>query len=184
MSKRPPRNYLSNYNLLEQIALSKQEGKMNNELLNMLTLLCERYATRANFSSYTYLDEMKMNALLNLCRTWASFNAEKSSNPFAYYTQTVKNSFIQYLKIEKKQRDIRDMLLVMYGANPSYTYQLEHEMDGNALVDPSRHYIRRDNYEFMESINTPDVPVEEFDELEMGLSKLEAESDELDEDDF
>lgn len=168
MTKRPPRNYLSNYNLLEQIAISKENGKMSNELLNMITLLCERYATRANFSSYTYIEDMKMNALLNLCRTWASFNAERSQNPFAYYTQLIKNSFIQYLKIEKKQRNIRDKLLVDHGVSPSHTYQLEHEMEHSYHLDPALTYIRKDNYEFMESTNKAanDTKGLEFDELD------------------
>lgn len=150
MTKRAPRNYLSNYNLLEQIAISKEKGKMSDELLKMLMLLCERFATRGNFSSYTYLEDMKMNALVNLCNTWSTFNAERSSNPFAYYTQSVKNSFIQYLKIEKKQRNIRDKLLVDYGVSPSHTYIIESSMEDNHIVDPALLYIRRDNYEFME----------------------------------
>lgn len=149
MTKRAPRNYLSNYNLLEQIAISKENKKMSNELLKMLTLLCDRFATRGNFSSYTYLEDMKMNALVNLCNTWSTFNAERSSNPFAYYTQSIKNSFIQYLKVEKKQRNIRDRLLVDCGASPSHTYAIESAMEDNHIVDPALLYIRRDNYEFM-----------------------------------
>jgi hypothetical protein len=163
MTKRAPRNYLSNYNLLEQIAISKENKKMSNELLKMLTLLCDRFATRGNFSSYTYLEDMKMNALVNLCNTWGTFNAERSSNPFAYYTQSIKNSFIQYLKVEKKQRNIRDRLLVDCGASPSHTYAIEASMEGNHIVDPALLYIRRDNYEFM---NKPPEELSVIDELD------------------
>lgn len=165
MTKRAPRNYLSNYNLLEQIAISKSKNKMSNELVNMLTLLCDRYATRGNFASYTYLEDMKMNALVNLCKTWSTFDADRSSNPFAYYTQTIKNSFIQYLKIEKKQRTIRDKLLVDYGASPSHTYVIESSMEDNHIVDPALLYIRRDNFEFMERKQEVEVEVD-IDELD------------------
>ncbi len=45
-----------------------------------------------------------------------------SSNPFAFYTQCIKNSFIQFLKLEQYQRDVRDKILVKQGLSPSHGY--------------------------------------------------------------
>jgi DNA-directed RNA polymerase specialized sigma24 family protein len=64
---------------------------------------------------------------MSLVKTWDNFNPERSSNPFAFFTQCIKNSFIQYLKLEKRQRVIRDELLVDSGLTPSYNYQMEYE---------------------------------------------------------
>ena len=72
---------------------------------------------------------MQAYAMMMLCRTWSAFKPEKSKNPFAFFTQCVKNSFIQYLNSEKRHRTIRDELMVNEGLNPSYTYQLEHEAE-------------------------------------------------------
>lgn len=139
MARREKVNYLSNTNLLEQVGISKANGKMSNDLTKMLMLLCDRYSTKSNFAGYTFIDDMRMFALLNLCKTWSSFNAEKSNNPFAYYTQNIKNSFIQYLKNEKKQRNIRDMLLVSHGVNPSHTYSTEYAEEHH-VIDPAEMY--------------------------------------------
>ena len=124
------RNYLNNRDLLAQVMLSKEQEKMTDELAKMLQMLCKRYASRAQFANYTYNEDMQAYAMMMLVRTWKSFNPEKSNNPFAFFTQCVKNSFIQMLNQEKRQRTVRDELLVDKGMNPSYTYQLEHSKSG------------------------------------------------------
>jgi hypothetical protein len=126
---RAPRNYLSNANILEELRKCKDVGKMNKEFTNMMIMLCDKYANSGCFASYTYLDDMKSYALLNIVKNWNSFNLERSNNPFAYYTQNIKNSFRQYLNQEKKHRNIRDMLIVAAGADPSFTFKLEHEIE-------------------------------------------------------
>lgn len=135
MAKRAPRNYLSNHNILEQLRLSKQQGKMNNELAKMIRLLCERYASKGNFSGYTYVEDMMSYALLNICKNWALFDETKYDNPFAYYTQYIKNSYIQYLKMEKKQRNIRDALLIDNGLDASFNFQLDYSTMDNQNLD-------------------------------------------------
>lgn len=137
MAKKPQRNYLSNHNLLEQMELSKQQNKMTDDLSKMVMLLCERIANRPNFAAYTYIDDMKSYALLNIVKNWRSFDATKSSNVFSYLSTYIFNSFIQYLKAEKKQRNIRDSLLVHEGLDPSRTFVEDYKAqlnDGN--IDP------------------------------------------------
>ena len=129
--KKKPRkkNYLNNKDLLAEVLLSKENDppKMTDKLARMLQMLCARYGRRGQFANYTYNEDMQAYAMMMLVRTWNSFNPEKSNNPFAFFTQCVKNSFIQYLNGEKRHRVIRDELMVNEGLNPSYTYQLEHE---------------------------------------------------------
>ena len=128
-TKKTPKkkNYLNNKDLLAQVMLSKEQDQMTDELAKMLQMLCARYASRAQFANYTYNEDMQAYAMMMLVRTWRSFNPEKSNNPFAFFTQCVKNSFIQMLNQEKRQRNVRDELLIDKGLNPSYTYQIEHE---------------------------------------------------------
>ena len=125
-----PVNYLNNKDLLAEVIKSKEQNKMTNELARMLTLLTVRYSSKGNLAGYTYVDDMRAYAMLMLCKTWNSFNPEKSKNPFAFFTQCVKNSFRQYLNNEKKQRDIRDQLLVDIGLTPSHRFQLDHQTGG------------------------------------------------------
>jgi len=125
--KAKKKNYLNNKDLLAEVILSKSKGKMTDKLAHMLTVLCARYGRKGNFANYTYNDDMQAYAMMMLVRTWNSFKPEKSNNPFAFFTQCIKNSFIQFLNQERRQRDIRDVLLVDNGLTPSYTYQMEQE---------------------------------------------------------
>jgi hypothetical protein len=123
---KPIVKYLNNADMLKAVLASKEKGRMNEELATMLMMLVKRYGTKGNFVGYTYNDEMQSFALMMLTKTWASFNEKKSPNCFAYYTQCVKNSFIQYLKTEKKNQRLRDALLCDAGFMPSYSYQLDY----------------------------------------------------------
>lgn len=133
VSKRPVK-YLNNRDLLAQVIQSKAKLKMSGELAKMLSLLTSRYAKKGNFANYTYNDDMQGYAMLMLVKTWNSFDPAKSSNPFAFFTQCIKNSFIQYLNYEKRQRDIRDEVLVDNGLSPSYNFQYEYSAE--ALTEP------------------------------------------------
>jgi hypothetical protein len=101
----------------------KEHGQMTNKLALMMLKLCERYGTRSNWRGYTYNEEMRGQALLQLSQIGLQFDESKSSNPFAYYTAAITNSFTRILNIEKKNQNIRDDILEMNGLNPSWTRQ-------------------------------------------------------------
>jgi len=101
----------------------KDHGKMTRTLANMFMKLCERYATRSNWRGYTYNEEMRGQALLQLSQIGLQFDESKSQNPFAYYTAAITNSFTRILNLEKKNQNIRDDILEMNGLNPSWTRQ-------------------------------------------------------------
>jgi hypothetical protein len=108
---------------LETGEFSKDHGKMTNKLALMFMKLCERYATRSNWRGYTYNEEMRGQALLQLSQIGLQFDESKSQNPFAYYTAAITNSFTRILNLEKKNQNIRDDILEMTGLNPSWTRQ-------------------------------------------------------------
>jgi hypothetical protein len=108
---------------LEHGEFSKDHGKMTRKLATMFMKLCERYATRSNWRGYTYNEEMRGQALLQLSQIGLQFDESKSQNPFAYYTAAITNSFTRILNLEKKNQNIRDDILEMNGLNPSWTRQ-------------------------------------------------------------
>jgi hypothetical protein len=108
---------------LENGHFSKEQGKATNELAKMWMKLVDRYATRGNVRSYTYNDEMKGQAILQLSQIGLQFDESKSNNPFAYYTAAVTNSFVRIINLEKRAQNIRDDVLEMNDLNPSYTRQ-------------------------------------------------------------
>jgi len=102
---------------------TKDHGSMTPKLAHMFIKLCERYATRSNWRGYTYNDEMRSQALLQLSQIGLQFDESKSDNPFAYYTAAITNSFTRVLNIEKRNQNIRDDILEMNNFAPSYTRQ-------------------------------------------------------------
>ena len=102
---------------------NKEHGQMTDNLARMFIKLCERYATRGNVRGYTYNDEMRGQAILQLTQIGLQFDESKSDNPFAYYTAAVTNSFVRIINIEKRNQNIRDDILEMNGMNPSWTRQ-------------------------------------------------------------
>jgi hypothetical protein len=101
----------------------REHGTMTRKLATMFMKLCERYATRSNWRGYTYNEEMRGQALLQLSQIGLQFDESKSQNPFAYYTAAITNSFTRILNIEKKNQNIRDDILEINGLNPSWTRQ-------------------------------------------------------------
>ena len=108
---------------VEKGKFSKDHGSMTAKLAHMFIKLCERYATRSNWRGYTYNDEMRSQALLQLSQIGLQFDEAKSQNPFAYYTAAITNSFTRVLNIEKRNQNIRDDILEMNNYTPSYTRQ-------------------------------------------------------------
>jgi len=108
---------------LENGEFCRDHGEMTRKLAMMFMKLCERYATRSNWRGYTYNEEMRGQALLQLSQIGLQFDESKSQNPFAYYTAAITNSFTRILNLEKKNQNIRDDILEMNGLNPSWTRQ-------------------------------------------------------------
>jgi len=108
---------------------SNDHGKITPTLAHMFLKLAERYSQRSNWRGYTYVDEMRSQALVQLSQIGLQFDESKSENPFAYYTAAITNSFTRILNIEKKNQNIRDDILEMNEMMPSYTRQAKNESE-------------------------------------------------------
>lgn len=125
MTTTPPKkkkNYLNNADMLAQLRICHEQGRLTEEMGNMFLMLTKRYASIPRFSGYSYNDEMQSFALLTLTKVWERFDETRFNNPFAYFTQIIHNAFFQFNNQERHQRNIRDALLVEQGKNPSYNY--------------------------------------------------------------
>jgi hypothetical protein len=123
---------------------SKEHGQATRKLATMFIKLCERYATRSNWRGYTYNEEMRGQALLQLSQIGLQFDESKSQNPFAYYTAAITNSFTRILNLEKKNQNIRDDMLEQAGLNPSWTRQNAGKRNPNfgavvTIIDPAEY---------------------------------------------
>ena len=67
--------------------------------------------------------------MVNLVRAWRKFNLDKYDNPFAFFTQCIKNSFRQVLKVEKKEAKGRNAMMIRQGLDPSFNFTDEEYED-------------------------------------------------------
>jgi hypothetical protein len=116
---------------MENGHFSLKHARATDELARMWMKLVDRYATRGNVRGYTYNDEMKGQAILQLSQIGLQFDESKSNNPFAYYTAAVTNSFVRVINLEKRNQNIRDDILEMNDMNPSYTRQHQGEWEAS-----------------------------------------------------
>lgn len=122
-------DYISSEELFNEVMKCQAEGRVSDKLGQMFLTLATRYGTKPNFSGYSYLDEMISSGVVACIASLHKFNAEKSTNAFAYYTQVIHTSFLQVLNKEKKHQMIRDKSMVEANLNPSFAYQ-ESTKDG------------------------------------------------------
>lgn len=108
---------------LQTGSFNKDHGTITNKLARMYIMMCEKYAMKYNWRGYTYNDEMRNSAILQLTYVGLRFNEAKSANPFAYYTAAITNSFCRVLNTEKRNQNIRDDILELNGLNPSWSRQ-------------------------------------------------------------
>jgi len=110
----------------------QEQGRMTPKLAGMVMMLVERISRKGNYRGYSYLEDMKGSALLHLADVALKFNESKGDNPFAFYTTIINHSFKGLLNNEKKQRTIRDELMMAEGYSPSHNTIIEHEMKERA----------------------------------------------------
>jgi len=124
--KKKEEGYLSNKEMFTELMRCQEIGRVSDKLGKMYMILARRYASKPNFSGYSYKDEMISSGVVACVNALMKFNSERSDNPFAYYTSIVHNAFMQILNKEKKQQNIRDELLIKAELNPSFGYQERH----------------------------------------------------------
>lgn len=99
---------------------SLNHGRVTDRLGRMWVRLVSEYAKKPNWRAYSYIDEMQAQALTQLSAEGLKFDEHKGDNPFAFYTQTVKNVFIKVLGAEHRVQDIRDEIRKAAGLKPSW----------------------------------------------------------------
>lgn len=70
-------------------------------------LIAENLARRPNFSNYTYLEDMIGDGIENCISYASNYDATKTNNPFAYFTQIIYYAFIRRISKEKEQAEMK-----------------------------------------------------------------------------
>ena len=112
------RNYVNNADLLAALKAYLVKCEMADEagkpipqvpsyIGQSIFEIATRLASRANFSGYAYKEDMIMDGVENCLQYIRNFNPEKSTNPFAYFTQIIWYAFIRRIHKEKRQMYVK-----------------------------------------------------------------------------
>lgn len=78
-----------------------------NYIAHCIYDIANRLSTKPNFYGYPFREDMVMDGVENCLLYMHNFDAEKTENPFAYFTQIVWYAFLRRIAKEKKQMYIR-----------------------------------------------------------------------------
>ena len=107
-----------------------------NYLGECILKIANHLSYKPNFINYSYKDDMILDGIENCINYFDNFDPEKSSNPFAYFTQIIYYAFLRRISKEKKHSYIKNKLIQDMHFD-SFDIQ-EHDEDGhyhNAYID-------------------------------------------------
>lgn len=85
------KEYVKNKDLLEEMIISKEQDKLTDRAVAMLTLICENIIRKMIYQNPDDRQDCLQGAILDCLMYWRSFDAAKSSNPFAYFSSVAAN---------------------------------------------------------------------------------------------
>jgi len=111
-------HYVNNKTLYEEMvkykkavkeaeAAGKEKPRIPNYIGECFMMICNKLSTKPNFMNYSYRDDMIADGIENCIYSIDNFDPERSTNPFAYFTQIAWNAFIRRIQKEKKQSYIK-----------------------------------------------------------------------------
>jgi len=124
---RKKQHYVDNEKFLVVMSDYREEylqAKDNNEELPVIPdyagecflKIAERLSHRPNFINYAFREEMVSDGIENSVMYASNFNPEKSTNPFAYFTQIIYFAFLRRIEKEKKQLYIKYKTMEEYSS--------------------------------------------------------------------
>ena len=139
-------HYVDNALFLEEMIEYKRQyyiSKSNDEELPIISeylgsvflKIAQRLSFRPNFINYAFKNDMISDGIENCLHYIHNFNPEKSSNPFAYFTQIIYYAFIRRIQKEKKQLYIKYKSMQNYEISPEYVEYMNYDEDFKTTTD-------------------------------------------------
>jgi hypothetical protein len=130
--KKKPEHYVNNKDFLDALIEYKrlvadclEKGEPKPRITNYLGQCFLKIAThlsfKPNFVNYMFKDDMVCDGIENCVQYMHNFNPEKSTNPFAYFTQIIYYAFLRRIQKEKKQLEIKNKILEKTGYDQIFT---------------------------------------------------------------
>lgn len=127
---------------LEAETLGREKPRIPPYIGECLYKIAFRLSLKPNFVNYTYREDMVADGLEKCVAYFDNFNPEKSSNPFAYFTQIIYYAFLARINGEKKHLYIKQKTLENFYFEGMLA---EHGVDGEdhaVNVDLDNEYMK------------------------------------------
>jgi len=146
IKKKKTEHYVDNKKFLEEMKKYRKrvlsarkrnhrDPKINDYIGECFLKIANHLSYRPNFINYTYKEDMISDGIENCLQYVANFDPEKSSNPFAYFTQIIYYAFIRRIQKEKKQTSIKQKLILKSGLDEIVRQEGDNEEYQNAYAD-------------------------------------------------
>jgi len=147
MARKRSEHYVNNKEFLYAIVAYKQDIKDAEEaglpkpvipryIGECFLKIATHLSYKPNFVNYMFKDDMVCDGIENCVQYINNFNPEKSTNPFAYFTQIIHYAFLRRIQKEKKQLEIRQKIIERSGFDEVMTAdQNEKSSEYNQIKD-------------------------------------------------
>ena len=120
----------------------KNEPTVTEYIGSCFLKIAEGLSHKPNFYSYTYREEMVMDAVENCIKAIMNYDVKKATrtglpNAFAYFTQISYYAFLRRIAKEKKQQDIKERYIDYAGAEAFAEF--DSHCDSNSIVEQVRY---------------------------------------------
>ena len=103
MARKRSRYFVDKDALKQEIKTYQETEVMSEELGKMLLLMAKKYASKANFSGYSYKEDFVSFSIYRMIMMLKKIDCERpDSNPFSYLTQLMYWSFVATINKENK----------------------------------------------------------------------------------
>ena len=125
-------------NVAEAAELGKTKPRITNYLGSCFLKIATHLSYKPNFVNYMFKDDMVCDGIENCVQYIHNFDPEKSSNPFAYFTQIIHYAFLRRIQKEKKQLEIKTKIIEKSGYSEVFSddgMMAGSESDYNTIKD-------------------------------------------------
>lgn len=181
------RHYINNKKMYEEfckyreiVQAAKAEGRelprIPEYIGECFYKIATRLSTKYRFANYTYRDEMISDAIENCVMVVNGFDPSKSTNPFAYFTQVIRNAFFRRIMKEKKQQYVKYRSMQKMTIDSGLS--LHQEMDDARSIENSYLTMEHVNEFIKDYENYLQVTKEKSKKAKKGIEKIIEEQEE------
>ena len=106
--KRTP--YITNQQILEEYEVYWKTGKVSNKMTEMIYLIARKIANGRNFYGYPFKEDMTQEAVFHAINKGIPGFDKNLKNPFCYLSVIIQFKMIEYIKKEKRNITIKEMV--------------------------------------------------------------------------